>query len=120
MEGLFAEPASTLFMQLPLAGMVVMVVALFLFYLDKWMKADREAREKESENTRLFLGAQTVQFTNFLHEQGVRYDNGLSRIAEEVKTNTQNIATLSAILQTHDARSSERNINLRQDIQAVK
>lgn len=118
MEGLLQEPTVTLFMQLPLAGMVVVVVGLFLYYLDKWMKADREARAKESENTRLFLNAQTTQFTLFLHEQGVRYDNGLSRIAEEVKTNTQNIASLSAILQTHDARSMERNINLRQDIQA--
>lgn len=110
------DQAYTLFMQLPLAGMVVIVVGLFLFYLDKWLKADRDARALESENTRLFLKAQGDQFTQFLHDQGVRYDIGLARIAEEVKTNTTNIALLSAILQTHDARSSERSMTLRNDI----
>lgn len=120
MEGVLTDQAYTLFMQLPLAGMVVMVVGLFLYYLDKWLKADRDARAVESENTRRFIQAQSDQFTQFLHDQGVRFDNGLSRIAEEVKTNTTNIASLSAILQTHDARSSERNLTLRSDIQNSK
>lgn len=108
------EPAYSLLMQIPLAGIIVIVVVVFLYFLDKWLKAEREARIQEAQAMRVFLKEEREQNTAFLREQAEGHNQVIGRLAEEIKSVRTEMAQLHGMLTAHDARSQEARKNRNQ------
>lgn len=109
MPGVTTELAnSSLLNQIPLAGLVVLVVALFLYFLDRWLKAERDARAIESDAMRNFIKSEREQSAIFLREQREQYNSTIGRLAEKVEHIAVEVSTLNGLLSAHDARSQER------------
>lgn len=105
----FTEDTYSVLSQIPLAGIIVIVVVVFLYFLDKWLKAERDARTAEAEAIRNFLTEERRQNTDFLREQ--REANGVTigRLADRIEAIAKEVATLNGTLSAHDARSQERS-----------
>lgn len=101
------ESTYTLLAQIPLAGIVVVVVVVFLYFLDKWLKAERDARTRNDESMRLFLREEREQNTAFLREQSEGHNGVIARLAEEIKAIRAEVAQMSGTLVAHDVRSQE-------------
>jgi hypothetical protein len=103
------EGAYSVLSQIPLAGIVVVVVIVFLYYLDKWLKAERESRTSESQSIREFLSEERKQNADFLREQ--REANGVTigRLADKIESIAKEVASLHGTLSAHEARSQERS-----------
>lgn len=91
------ETALNLLLQIPLAGVVVFVVVLFLRHLKDY-------------NTQIisYLNAQDNVTRDFLREQRAQSNEAVARLAEEIKQIGQEVARLNGVLSAHDARAQER------------
>jgi len=105
----FTEDTYTVLNQIPLAGIVVIVVVVFLYFLDKWLKAERDARAKESEEMRAFLSEERKQNADFLREQREAHGSTIGRLADKIETIAKEVSALNGLLSAHDARSQERS-----------
>jgi hypothetical protein len=96
----------TLLSQIPLAGIVVVVVGLFLWFLRDWAKSEREARQSESEADRSarvkeqsvmrdFIAVQNELFLIAVKEIREQNNAALARLAEEVKANTLRLGDIN-------------------------
>ncbi len=99
----------TLLAQIPLAGIVVVVVSLFLWFLRDWAKAEREARSQENSATRDFMSVQNELFLQSVKEIREQNNAALQRLIDEIKTNTLKLADLHSVVVTHDAKSELRD-----------
>jgi hypothetical protein len=127
-----SESAIPLLMQIPLAGVVVLVVGIFLWFIRDWSKNERDARATESNEERKARAAEQESMREFLAIQSdtnnqvltnireqsnqalkdIREQSNaaIARLAEEMKANTSEVSKLTGILIAHDAASKERNI----------
>jgi flagellar biosynthesis component FlhA len=110
----------SLLAQIPLAGVVVLVVSIFLWFLREWAKAEREARAteaneerkaraEESREMREFLREQREQTNLMFREMREQNNNALGRLADEIKSNTSELSKLAGVVLSHDAASKARN-----------
>lgn len=121
--------ANPLWLQIPLAAMVALVVALFLYFIDRWLKAEREARAKDSEQFRLWMSGQLEaerklrevestkmqnfmassqnQFIEFMKYQQDEYSKHFQTISEELQEASKQLSGLTTIVTAHDIRSQE-------------
>lgn len=117
-------------LQYPLAGLVVFVVGLFLWFLRDWAKAERDARAKETEAERAarakesqaerearateqkamrdFIAIQNELFLQAVKDIREQNNAALARLAEEIKTNHTEVSRLVSVVTAHDAVSRER------------
>jgi hypothetical protein len=102
------DSAYNVLYQIPLAGIVVIVVGVFLFYLDRWQKAERESRVSEGQAIRTFLTEERKANQEFLREQ--REQNGVTigRLADKIEAIAKEVSALNGTLTAHDARSQVR------------
>jgi len=105
----FTEGAYTVLNQIPLAGIIVIVVGVFLYFLDKWLKAEREARALESKAMREFLAEERKQNADFLREQREAHGSTIGRLADKIEAIAKEVSSLNGLLSAHDARSQERS-----------
>lgn len=92
------DSAYPLLMQIPLAGIVVLVVAVFLWFLMILIREERKSRSEDNQAMR-----------DFLKDQREQSNGAISRIAEEVKLLAQEISKLNGVMLSHDAASKARN-----------
>lgn len=88
---------------IPQLGLVI----LFMWYQER---ADerRNKRDQEMEIKRENSTQQNHdEWRVFLRERDAEFHAGLGRIAEEVKSNTNVIAAMNAVLIAHDTRAAE-------------
>ena len=79
---MLSEPVINLLLQIPLAGVVAFVVWMFLKHL-------RQSEERQDNaQTRMieFLGKQEENNRVFMKEQNEVHANGITRMADEVKS----------------------------------
>lgn len=79
------ESAITLLLQVPLAGIVVLVVVLFLKYLEKAEDRNRQ----------------------FIKEQREANNIATARLAEEIKIIAQEVGSLKTLMIEHNTRSED-------------
>lgn len=128
----FGDQTIALLMQIPLAGVVVLVVAVFLWFLRDWAKSERESRAAETKAERESRAAETdaerkaratelaamrdyisVQNELFLQSiKDIRDQHGVSmaRIADEMKLVAERVSQLSGIIVAHDSAMKERRV----------
>lgn len=92
-----SDTAINLLLQIPLAGVVVFVVVLFLRHLKDY-------------NTEIikFLNSQDISTRDFLREQRQQGNEAVARLAEEIKEIGKEVARMNGVLSAHDARAQER------------
>lgn len=115
-----SDATMQLLLQIPLAGVVVLVVGIFLWFLEKWARSERDARAKESaaerearanestaerearaaENNmmREFLREQTEKTNAMFREIREANNQALGRLADEIKANTTQLSELKGIV----------------------
>jgi hypothetical protein len=111
-------------MQYPLAGIIVILVGLFLWFLRDWAKAERqaradeakaerEARAKEQQSMRDYMSVQNELFLQSVKDIRDQHNSSMSAITEELKANLHEVSRLATIVTAHDAASRERGRNNR-------
>lgn len=117
-EGL-SDQAIALLMQIPLAGVVVLVVAVFLWFLRDWAKLERESRAAEAEAERTarvtelnamrdYISVQNELFLQSIKDIRDQHSVSMARIAEEMKLVAEKVSQLSGIVVAHDSAMKER------------
>jgi len=91
------EATITLLLQIPLAGVVVVVVVLFLKFLRDYYTA-----------MIAYLGDQEKATHSFLREQREQTNEAVGRLAEEMKGVAQEVARLNGVIIAHDTASKTR------------
>lgn len=92
-----SEGTINLLAQIPLAGVVVVVVLVFLNFIGKY-----------NATMMAFLEAQQEAMQKFIAEQRQQSNEAISRLAEEIKGISQEVARLNGVVSAHDAVSRER------------
>jgi glutathionylspermidine synthase len=77
--------------------------------MDKWLKAEREARGVETASMRSFLADERKQSSDFLREQRDAFNSTISRLAEKIDSISSEVSRLNGVLTAHDARAQERD-----------
>lgn len=101
------DQALNLLIQIPLAGVVVVVVYMFLTHLKQAEMRQDAAQERMIK----FLAEQEERSREFMQEQNAIHAAAIGRIAEEVKTMRDEQARMNGTLVAHDARSMERKVS---------
>lgn len=115
------QTSANVLIQYPLAGVIVILVGVFLYFLKDWAKierdaraaesaADRHARSEEQKAMRDFIAIQNELFLQSVKDIRDAHNLSMARLAEEIKINSAKIGELSGILTAHDAASKERRI----------
>jgi len=129
------ETTANVLIQYPLAGVIVVLVMIFLWYQREMTKierearaaetkAEREARAKESEldrearaneqkNMRDFMSVQNELFLQSVKDIRDQHNLSMARLAEELKVNTAKLTELHSVVVVHDAASRERSVKVR-------
>lgn len=83
-----------LLLQIPLAGVVVVVVIVFLRFIAQY-------------NTGMmsFLSSQTASMQSFIKEQRLASNESIEQLAAEIKGISQEVARMNGVLSAHDAAS---------------
>ena len=86
-----SEATITLLSQIPLAGVVVIVVMIFLSFIGKY-------------NTTMMTFLQTQQDASqkFISEQRELSNSALGRLAEEIKSISGEVARMNGVLSAHE------------------
>ena len=79
-----------LLIQLPIVG-------IFVIFILEWSKRQDKATEKRDQDWR-----------EFLREERLHRVEAIGRLAEEIKSVSQQVNQLNGLLSAHDARSQER------------
>lgn len=93
-----SDATLNLLLQIPLAGVVVFVVLMFLQHLDKSNQRQDEAQKRMLE----FLSTQEETNRAFLKEQREEHAKGIARLANEIKTMGQQVSKLNGRMLAHD------------------
>lgn len=115
------QTSANVLIQYPLAGVIVVLVAIFLYFLKDWAKlerdsraieaaADRQARAEEQKSMRDFISVQNELFLQSVKDIRDQHNLSMARLAEELKHNNGKISELAGILTAHDAASKERGL----------
>jgi hypothetical protein len=99
-----AETTLNLLMQIPLAGIVVVVVLLFLNYLNKAEDRNRTYFKEIEERSLVFI-----------REQREANNLATARLAEEIKSITLRVEALTVCFQKHDEHVRLSFENLKRD-----
>jgi len=95
------QTSADVLIQYPLAGVIVVLVMVFLWFLRDWAKSEREARAIESKSERDaraveqkamrdFIAIQNELFLQSVKDIRDQHNISTGRLAEELKANTQN------------------------------
>lgn len=95
---MLSDAAINLLIQIPLAGVVVVVVIVFLNFIGKY-----------SANMMAFLDTQQKLMQKFIEEQREQSNLAMGRLAEEIKQVGHEVARLNGVVMAHDAASKERS-----------
>ncbi len=103
---MFPDTIINLLIQIPLVGIFV------------WSSIETGRRQDARDQKRDEAYASERKerdnaWRDFLSDQREQNNTAISRIAEEVKGNSQEIARMNAILSAHDAASKERSVTTR-------
>jgi hypothetical protein len=93
-----SESVINLFMQAPLAGVVVIVVVVFLQFIKGY-----------NQSMMTFLTNQQETNHQFLREQREQSNEAISRLAEEIKAVGQEVAQVKGVVIALDAASKVRD-----------
>ena len=93
-------------------GLSRLVPELALVIIFVWFTLERDKRESENDKAGRveqlkFLDVQRTDFLSALREDNVIYREGMARIAEEVKGNTNVTRELLTLLSQHDQQARE-------------
>lgn len=99
-----SEAIINLLLQIPLAGVVVVVVVVFLKFLKDYYTA-----------MIAYLTDQEKTTHEFLREQREQTNIAIGRLAEEMKTVSQEVARLNGVIIAHDTASKTRAESTRKD-----
>lgn len=113
------KTSADVLIQYPLAGVIVVLVMVFLWFLRDWAKgerearaaeakADRESRASEQKAMRDFIAVQNELFLQSVKDIRDQHNASIGRLAEELKHNTAKLSELHGVLLVHDAASKER------------
>jgi regulator of sirC expression with transglutaminase-like and TPR domain len=94
-----------LLLQIPLAGVVVVVVILFLNHLDRSNARQDVAQERMIK----FLTEQEEKNREFLKEQRAANVESIGRLADKIDAISSEVSRMNGVLVAHDARSQERD-----------
>ena len=94
-----------LLLQIPLAGVVVVVVWVFLRHLDKSNVRQDAAQDRMMK----FLAEQEESNRAFLREQREQNGQTIGRLADKIESIAKEVAAMNLTLNAHDARTQERN-----------
>ena len=99
-----SDTVINLLLQIPLAGVVVFVVVVFLNHLDKSNVRQDAATQRMLD----FLSVQEQLNRDFLKEQREESAQSLSNFGERLEKVSAEVARMNGVLSAHDARSQER------------
>ncbi len=100
-----SDAALNLLLQIPLAGVVVFVVVVFLNHLDKSSVRQDQAQQRMI----MFLTEQEASNREFLKEQREANAITLDNFGKRIEAMSGEVSRLNGVLSAHDARSQERN-----------
>jgi hypothetical protein len=100
-----SDATINLLLQIPLAGVVVVVVVVFLKHLDKSNSRQDAAQDRMIK----FLAEQEESNRAFLREQREANSVTIGRLADRIEAISKEVSTLNGVLSAHDARSQERS-----------
>jgi hypothetical protein len=126
------QTSANVLIQYPLAGVIVVLVGVFLWYQREMTKLEREARSheaaaerharaeesKEDRQARAdeqramrdFISIQNELFLQSVKDIRDQHNQSMARLAEELKHNSTKVSELAGILTAHDAASKERGL----------
>jgi len=102
---LMSDATMNLLLQIPLAGVVVVVVWVFLRHLDKSNARQDAAQQRMME----FLAEQEESNRIFLREQREQNGATIGRLADKIEAIAKEVSSMNLMLNAHDARTQERN-----------
>ena len=102
---LMSDATLNLLLQIPLAGVVVVVVWVFLRHLDKSNVRQDAAQDRMMK----FLAEQEESNRAFLREQREQNGQTIGRLADKIESIAKEVAAMNLTLNAHDARTQERN-----------
>ena len=102
---LMSDATLNLLLQIPLAGVVVVVVWVFLRHLDKSNQRQDAAQDRMMK----FLAEQEESNRAFLREQREQNGQTIGRLADKIESIAKEVAAMNLTLNAHDARTQERN-----------
>jgi hypothetical protein len=105
MEADMSDAIINLLLQIPLAGVVVIVVIVFLNHLEK----SNTRQDAAQERLIAFLGKQEESSRDFLREQRLASDETINKLANKVDAISVEVNRLSGVLIAHDTRSRTRD-----------
>lgn len=100
-----SDATLNLLLQIPLAGVVVVVVWVFLRHLDKSNVRQDAAQDRMMK----FLAEQEESNRAFLREQREQNGQTIGRLADKIESIAKEVAAMNLTLNAHDARTQERN-----------
>ncbi len=100
-----SDATLNLLLQIPLAGVVVVVVWVFLRHLDKSNVRQDAAQDRMMK----FLAEQEESNRAFLREQREQNGQTIGRLADKIESIAKEVAAMDLTLNAHDARTQERN-----------
>lgn len=101
---MLSDQAWNLLLQIPLAGVVVFVVWMFLKHLDK----SNQRQEAIQREMLTFIAQQEQLNRDFLTAQREATDQSLKDFGERLGAISNEVSRMNGILSAHDARSQER------------
>ena len=90
-----------LLLQIPLAGVVVVVVWVFLRHLDKSNARQDAAQQRMME----FLAEQEESNRTFLREQREQNGATIGRLADKIESIAKEVSSMNMMLNAHDVRT---------------
>ena len=102
---LMSDATLNLLLQIPLAGVVVVVVWVFLRHLDKSNVRQDAAQDRMMK----FLAEQEESNRAFLREQREQNGQTIGRLADKIEAIAKEVSSMNLMLNAHDARTQERN-----------
>jgi len=101
-----SDTMMNLLLQIPLAGVVVIVVIVFLNHLEKSNTRQDIAQERLLQ----FLAKQDEGNRDFLREQRIANTEAIDKMANKIDAISNEVFRMNGVLVAHDARSQMREI----------
>ena len=98
---LMSEATLNLLLQIPLAGVVVVAVWVFLRHLDKSNQRQDAAQQRMME----FLAEQEESNRIFLREQREQNGATIGRLADKIESIAKEVSSMNMMLNAHDVRT---------------
>lgn len=108
------ESTINLLMQIPLAGLVVLVVYMFLKYIKSNAEAWREAIAKENDMTRSFMREERERSTEAYRVQNETTCAALNNLIKAVADTNESVRANNMLVTAHDRNTMEAVMNISQ------